>query len=427
MVQIPLFPLERPWNKFVAWTYADEFARNHLKDMLLRERMHAFVPSAGVGTAFAREALDHVAESSDMLFTEGALTEDYRIALQLHERGLRTIFVNKRLSPQGRGRAATAAAYVATREYFPDKFKTAVRQKSRWVAGICLQSWREIGWRGNAATRYMLYRDRKGIAANVAALVGWVFVTLAGLMCLWHYFDHRVSMPHMGNDIVTRTVLTFVLLGTLLERVQTVCFVSWLYGPILGTLSILRAPLAAVINGVASIRAISTYFQALARGRKLAWAKTTHEFPTEVALSEFRRQLGTLLVERGLSEGALERGLAVQRESGGKLGDILIGQGAIDEVELANALAEQAGYEAIAAADVRIDESLVPHGAARSRFRELRAVPISRTGNRVMLAVDRALEDADIAEMCAAIGGELLVRIAPQSAIDRALRNGSGA
>ena len=36
--------------------------------------------------------------------------------------------------------------------YFPDTFSAAVRQKSRWVAGIALQSWTEIGWRGDAAT-----------------------------------------------------------------------------------------------------------------------------------------------------------------------------------------------------------------------------------------------------------------------------------
>src|SRR5581483_9135422 len=37
MIQVPVLPLERPWYKFVAWTYADEFCEHHLKDMVVRE------------------------------------------------------------------------------------------------------------------------------------------------------------------------------------------------------------------------------------------------------------------------------------------------------------------------------------------------------------------------------------------------------
>jgi bacteriophage N4 adsorption protein B len=421
MVQIPVFPLERGWTKFVAWTYADEFCRNHLKDMILRESLQSFVPSAGVGTAFARSALAAVAESDTDLFPEGALTEDYQMALRLHERGLRTIFVNKRLSPEGLGKAATAAAYVATREYFPDRFDTAVRQKARWVAGICLQSWSEIGWRGNAATRYTLYRDRKGIAANVAALFGWIFLTLAGAMYLWHFFDSAVAVPQMGNDPFTRVVLMFVLLGTLFELVQTACFVAWVYGPLLGVLSIVRAPLAAIINGVASLRAIQLFVRARLRKQNMEWAKTQHSFPTDSALSEFRRQLGSLLVERGhLTEGALERGLETQREDGGRLGDILVRQGSIDEHELAGALAAQGGYDLIDASLVRLDAALAPPDAGE-RLRRLRAVPIERVNRRVLVAVDRALNDEELSELCDALGAEVVVRVAPRSAIDRAL------
>jgi adsorption protein B len=421
MVQIPVFPLERGWSKFVAWTYADEFCRNHLKDMILRESLQSFVPSAGVGTAFARSALATVAESDTDLFPEGALTEDYQMALRLHERGLRTIFVNKRLSPEGRGKAATAAAYVATREYFPDRFDTAVRQKARWVAGICLQSWSEIGWRGNAATRYTLYRDRKGIAANVAALFGWIFVALAGAMYLWHAFEPSVAVPRMGNDPFTRYVLAFVLLGTLYELVQTACFVAWVYGPLLGILSILRAPLAAIVNGVASLRAISLFAGARLRKQNMEWSKTEHRFPTDAALSEFRRQLGTLLVERGqLTQSALERGLEAQRENGGRLGDILVRQGSIDEVELAAALAAQGGYDVIDGSAVRLDPAIAPPGA-QGTLRDLRAVPLERIGSRVLVAVDRSLDDAGLTELCDALGTEVVVRVAPRSAIDRAL------
>lgn len=290
MVQIPVFPLEREWTAFVAWTYADEFSKNHSKDMFLRERLGAFVPSAGVGTAIARHALESVSESSNDLFPEGALTEDYQFALRLHERGLKTIFVALQLSPQGRGSAATAASYIATREYFPDTFKTAVRQKARWVAGIALQSWREIGWRGDPATTYTLYRDRKSIVANQTAFFGYVVLLAGGALTLAHWFDPAFFAPRLSNSRWVWFLLEYVLFGTLIELAQTACFVAWIYGPGQGLLSVVRAPLAAVINGVATIRAIWTFAMAVILNRPLRWSKTTHAFPNEKALAEFRTQ-----------------------------------------------------------------------------------------------------------------------------------------
>ncbi len=291
MMQIPVFPLERSWHEFVAWTYADEFSKNHSKDMLLRERLGAFVPSAGVGTAIARRALEAVAASSADLFPEGALTEDYQFALRLHERGFRTTFVNERLSPQHRGNPATAAAYVATREYFPDKIAPAIRQKSRWVAGICLQSWSEIGWTGGWATRYALYRDRKGLVANLAAFFGYVVLLLAVPLFVYHHFVPASFVPQVGNERWKWMLLEAVLAGTLIQLVQTACFVSWVYGPLEGLLSIPRTPLGAIINGLASIRAIYTFAESKIKRQPLRWAKTAHFFPNAAALESFAQSV----------------------------------------------------------------------------------------------------------------------------------------
>ena len=57
MIQIPIFPLEVNYWNFTHWLYADEFAENHTKDIIVRESIKAHVPSAGVGTAFYRNAL----------------------------------------------------------------------------------------------------------------------------------------------------------------------------------------------------------------------------------------------------------------------------------------------------------------------------------------------------------------------------------
>jgi adsorption protein B len=291
MLQIPVFPLEYPWYEFVGWTYADEFAKNHCKDMLLRERLGAFVPSAGVGTAFARPALDRVAETERDLFPEGALTEDYQFALRLHEHGLRTAFALKRLSPQGRREPATAAAYIATREYFPNRASAAIRQKSRWVAGICLQAWQRVGWKGNLATLYMLYRDRRGLIANAGAFLGYVVLFASLALVLWNKLDPRAFAPILPNAPWVWWLLVFVLASTLLELVQGACFTTWIYGPLAGALSIARAPVAAYVNGVATFRAIWTFLQSIVRGTPMAWAKTAHVFPTQTTLQTFTREV----------------------------------------------------------------------------------------------------------------------------------------
>lgn len=59
MVQIPIFPLEVHLSHFTHWLYADEFAESHTKDIIVREAINAHVPSAGVGTAFYSQALEH--------------------------------------------------------------------------------------------------------------------------------------------------------------------------------------------------------------------------------------------------------------------------------------------------------------------------------------------------------------------------------
>jgi adsorption protein B len=420
-VQIPVFALERPWHQFVAWTYADEFARNHLKDMLLRERLGAFVPSAGVGTAFSRKALEMVAATSEDLFPEGALTEDYQVGLRLHERGLQTIFVSRRLSPAGKKRPATAAAYVATREYFPDTMRTAIRQKSRWVAGICLQSWREMGWRGNVATRYTLYRDRKGVVANVCALFGWVFVAAALIMDVWGYFDRKVVVPIMPFTAFNVILFTFVLFATLFEMLQTASFVTWIYGPFEGVLSMIRTPVAVTINGFATFRAIYLFLKSVVSGRPMVWAKTSHVFPSEAALAEFRRQIGELLVERGsITSAQLEDALEEQRQDGGLIGEILVRRGSVGESDLVNALAFQSGATVIDDCRVEFDNSVGANASLDVLYR-LEANPIGRAGDRVLVAASRPLNDAELNELRAEFKADITRALAAPSAIRAAL------
>ena len=65
------------------------------------------------------------------------------------------------LSGQGR------RDFVATREFFPQTWHSALRQRTRWVTGIALQGWSRFGWRGKPGELYWLWRDRKGQATRL--------------------------------------------------------------------------------------------------------------------------------------------------------------------------------------------------------------------------------------------------------------------
>ncbi|MFN7097098.1 MAG: glycosyltransferase, partial [Gammaproteobacteria bacterium] len=88
MIQIPVFPLEVSNFEFTHWVYNDEFAESHTKDIIVRESIRGLVPSAGVGTAFARIPLESLTVTNGgKPFSTATLTEDYSTALQLRAAG----------------------------------------------------------------------------------------------------------------------------------------------------------------------------------------------------------------------------------------------------------------------------------------------------------------------------------------------------
>ena len=151
--------------------HSDEFAEWHTKDLVVRESLSKMVPSAGVGTCFSRRALmELAAETNNQPFNTDTLTEDYDIGARLAQRGMRQIFgkfpveyVARRRSWFGLGpeKVTTLSMPLGVREYFPNTFRTAYRQKARWTLGIGLQGWQQVGWTGSFATRYLLFRDRR--------------------------------------------------------------------------------------------------------------------------------------------------------------------------------------------------------------------------------------------------------------------------
>ncbi len=129
LVQLPVLPLINPKSRWVAGHYCDEFAEAHGRQLVVREALGAGVPSAGVGCAIGRGAMDRMAElGGGRPFDEDCLTEDYEIGLRLAQLGHRGAFVSLPVSP--------GSLPVSVRAHFPHTLDAAVRQKTRWMIGI---------------------------------------------------------------------------------------------------------------------------------------------------------------------------------------------------------------------------------------------------------------------------------------------------
>lgn len=179
-LQFPVFPLIKmpTFRNFFAnittGTYADEFAENHFATMVTRCMTGAFVPSAGTGFVLSRKVLQSFG-NEDVLPSD-SLTEDYRLSLTLFECGVRLYYVLEQI-PRIDAKGKLVWDYITTRSIFPNTFKTAVKQKTRWIYGITMQSLslHEIFRtpKLSLSGRYSLYRDHKAKVGNLLVIVSY--------------------------------------------------------------------------------------------------------------------------------------------------------------------------------------------------------------------------------------------------------------
>lgn len=350
-IQLPVTSLERHWHELVAGTYMDEFAEWHTKDLVVRESLSKMVPSAGVGTCFSRRALEQLAEeTNNQPFNTDTLTEDYDIGARLAQRGMKQIFgkfeveyVTRRRAWFGLGREkiSTVRMPLGVREYFPNTFRTAYRQKARWTLGIGLQGWQQVGWTGSLANRYLLFRDRKGLVTSFVAILAYVLLAnffvffLADKFGWWKVYYPSYFRP--GGWLVTLMWLNAIAL--LLRVVQRAYFVGSMYGWEHAVLSIPRMIVGNFINAMAAARAWRLFIAHLVTGKRLAWDKTMHDFPSTDQLSQQRQRLGELLLSwQAIDQDTLARALEIQAREKKPLGQILTEQGWLDEGTLNEAI-----------------------------------------------------------------------------------------
>ena len=270
MVQVPVLPLDTPAREFTHGVYCDEFADYQIKDAPARPFLGAFLPSNGVGTGYARDALDRLAANdANRIFEAACLTEDYENGIRLHRLGCSQLFLP----------LAFGTAPEATRELFPQTFRKAVRQRTRWIMGIALQGWERYGWGRTWAERYWFWRDRKGLVGNaVSLLANLLFV--CGLLA-WSAGGHWPEM-NLAERIAAPVVLGLSAVALSFRAYAVGRIYGWAFA--LGVP--LRAPWANVINFTASVCALYRYGRSKWRREPLVWLKTDHSFPSAAEPAE---------------------------------------------------------------------------------------------------------------------------------------------
>ncbi|WP_165190253.1 glycosyl transferase family protein [Paraburkholderia dioscoreae] len=435
MIQLPVASLERHWYELVAGTYMDEFAEWHAKDLVVRESMVGSVPSAGVGTCFSRRALLALIETTgNQPFNTDSLTEDYDVGARLGKLGMQSIFArfpvqfrSRRASWFGLGkdREVTVTMPLCVREFFPDTLRTAYRQRARWALGIGLQGWQQTGWSGSFANRYLLFRDRKGIVTAFVGMMAYALVLqfLAFMVADALGLSGEIPPSPFIDTRWLHVVLLLNAIAVVLRVVQRCYFVTRLYGWEHGLMAIPRMVVGNFINFLAVSRAWRMFLGHLVTGKRLAWDKTMHDFPSVDGLMGGRRQrLGELLLSwQAIDENQLAAALGDEHAREAPLGRVLMAKGWLDEETLAEAIAFQSDLPraALDPVQLRTDRARLPFEVA-IRHRVL-AQGKDGDGRAILLAAS-PLGDEVLAELAQALGQPVTQQIVRESEIATGLR-----
>lgn len=430
LIQIPVYPFERKWTNFTSMSYIDEFAELHGKDVPLRESLAGQVPSAGVGTCFSRRAVLALLEDGDgIAFDVQSLTEDYDIGLRLAGKGMQGIFVRfsvldekARAKPKRFLQGTRSANVICVREYFPDTLWTAVRQKTRWIIGIIYQGYKTHRWTDSTMLNYFLWRDRKGIISNFLSFLAMLVFLQLVLLWLYETFwpDAWRFLSIFTDDkwLVWLLIINFFLMAN--RIFQRVYFVTAFYGLGQGLLSILRLFWGNLINFLANWRAL---LQVISHGdpRRVAWDKTTHDFPSVSVINRAMRPLGKILTDNGVITPEQLTWALENRIRGLRLGGSMIYQDLITPEQLAEALAEQndVQWRSIGPGDISPEAiKRVPRDVAL-RYAIL---PLSVNGSQLTVAREEGFDPVSLAALERKVGLQVHYHIVPRGQVVVGLR-----
>lgn len=423
-LQFPVFPLiHKPTFKnyfkdLTTNTYVDEFAENHYLTMRNRHQTGAFVPSAGTGFSLSREVVELLGST---VLPENSLTEDYRLSLTLYEKGIQMYYVlerMKRVTWEGK----ISWDYIATRSIFPNTFKAAVKQKTRWTLGITMQSYQFRNlFKGDLPLigRYSLYRDQKAKISNLLAGIGYP-VLIYFIVSL--FTPLTPIYPYYSLSWYLSLIVTFMMVERQLLRgyalYQVYGFRSTFFGVLFPPLIPFRIIWGNAINFTSTVRAYWQYMkktreekenaattdltiqeekellnkekqslQLAHPTKKFTWAKTEHDFPDREVLNRYHRKLGDILLEKGYLDILTLNKALKNKSQNERLGEFLVSQEKITCEQLMESLAvvEQKSYLTA--------ETLTyyPLAKVNQQYKEvdwqkLKALPLYETENELIVA-----------------------------------------
>lgn len=409
MIQMPVLSMDRKMNRLVACHYMDEFAEFHTKDLPVRSALSGMTPSAGVATAFHRAAMMAlVEEKNGQPFNTDSLTEDYDVAHRLSALGYPSQFVRyharvrrQRKAWFGKGMVdVRRRELVATKEFFPDRFATSVRQKARWTLGISIMGWNQLGWFGGLINRYYLFRDRKALFTAPVGLIGYLIVIqiLGALLLEWLWPGAQDLPPIIDRHWVwvLVTVNFIFLVNRILHR-------AWFTGINHGLKHVPLTPVRIVTSNLISFgafwRASRQWISHLITRRPIAWDKTQHAYPSLAELQQGAGRLGdTLRFWNHVSEADLTAALQAQQASYRPLGLLLIDLERVEDEHLAEAFAERGETYASIFDPFRIDRTTLNLLTVTEAGR-YGAVPLRRNGGDLDVALAEPLPPALRAEL----------------------------
>ncbi len=134
-------------------------------------------------------------------------------------------------------------------------------------------------------------------------------------------------------------------------------------------------------------------------------------------------RIGDLLVKsRKLTEEQISQALALQKEKKMKLGELLIAEGMISEIELLEVLEEQLGIPAVNLSEYKINREalkIVKEPVAR----RLKIMPLDMRGNRVIIATSDPLDINIIDEIRSITGAEPILAVTTSESIQRSINS----
>jgi len=431
LIQIPVYSLKRKWWQLTGGHYMDEFAEFHSKEILVRQWFANVVPGAGVGTAMSKLALAFAYKESGEIYNTHSLTEDYEFSFRTQGTRLKQVFAripvpgkfNQRYKIKIDTNGDKSGNLIATREFFPNRFWWAVRQKTRWTIGISFQAWASMGWKGNWRLKYLFWRDRKMIFFSHGIAMGLISILVfLGYQAYEEFYENSYHLaPLIAENSWLWNVVYFNLSVMAFRIIQRMGWTTLYYGWTASLMVIPRYIWAAVINYFAIVRATKAYLLHLLTKNPIGWDKTSHEIPEMEEANDMKLLLGELLVKKELiSQEQLDEALHIQAGTQQELGSVLTNKGWLKEIGVVKVMAEKY-HLPIAELDPFAIHADVMAIFPYLLLRKVRVIPCRFENNRLIVASCKVVDRKTIQQLKAVCKCQIDVHLTTKREINFAL------